>query len=173
MNYKEYQKQCKRTCPDLGGDKMNLPHMILGMVSEIPELGEAVGKQDLINAGEELADFQWYFANYCTFRGYDFSLFEKAKTEENDLMVLFIRTSQLTDLVKKNMAYSKDIDKKEEMNLLINIQGIIINAYTTFNINLQDSLDKNIAKLKVRFPDKFSEENAINRNLEEERKELE
>ena len=30
--------------------------------------------------------------------------------------------------------------------------------------------DTNIAKLKVRFPDKFTEENAINRDLEKERK---
>lgn len=33
--------------------------------------------------------------------------------------------------------------------------------------------DKNIAKLKERYPDKFTEENAINRDLEKERKILE
>ena len=39
--------------------------------------------------------------------------------------------------------------------------------------NYEKSLENNINKLKVRFPEKFTEENAINRNLEEERKQLE
>ena len=38
---------------------------------------------------------------------------------------------------------------------------------------LYKSLENNINKLKVRYPESFSEELAINRNLEQERKELE
>ena len=42
-----------------------------------------------------------------------------------------------------------------------------------YNLDFAKLLDNNIAKLKVRFPDKFTEEAALNRNLEEERKTLE
>ena len=38
--------------------------------------------------------------------------------------------------------------------------------------NIEQALQNNIDKLRVRYPDKFSEELAINRNLEMERKEL-
>lgn len=34
-------------------------------------------------------------------------------------------------------------------------------------------LDNNISKLRVRFPDKFTSENALERDLDSERKELE
>ena len=40
-------------------------------------------------------------------------------------------------------------------------------------IDYEKSLENNINKLKVRFPEKFTEENALNRNLKEERKVLE
>ena len=37
-----------------------------------------------------------------------------------------------------------------------------------FNINPDESLSANIAKLKARYPDKFSSDNALNRNLDAE-----
>mgnify|MGYP001580516215 CR=1 FL=1 len=46
-------------------------------------------------------------------------------------------------------------------------------ALTATKRTLQEALDKNIAKLKVRFGDKFREDAAINRDLPAERKALE
>ena len=40
-------------------------------------------------------------------------------------------------------------------------------------ISIEDLMAKNIAKLRARFPDRFSTEKAIHRNLDAERKELE
>lgn len=45
-------------------------------------------------------------------------------------------------------------------------------ANDELGLNLEDQLDKTINKLKIRYPDKFTTENAINRNEDEERKEL-
>jgi len=42
-----------------------------------------------------------------------------------------------------------------------------------FGINPEEAYEKNINKLKVRFPEKFSEEKALERDLEAERKTLE
>jgi hypothetical protein len=39
--------------------------------------------------------------------------------------------------------------------------------------NMEDILDTNIAKLEARYPEKFTEEAALNRNLEAEREILE
>jgi hypothetical protein len=42
-----------------------------------------------------------------------------------------------------------------------------------FGINYIDCLKTNISKLEARYPEKFTQENALNRNLENERKILE
>ena len=46
----------------------------------------------------------------------------------------------------------------------------MIDLCKEWNINFEECLDLNINKLKIRFPDKFTEENALNRDLVSERK---
>jgi hypothetical protein len=41
------------------------------------------------------------------------------------------------------------------------------------NIDLEEMLQRNIDKLKARYPEKFTQENALNRNLDVERQILE
>ena len=171
MKLKEYQLQAKRTCPSLGDIKLDLCHMVLGMNSELSELSDASIKQDKVNIGEELADIMWYVANYCTFRNLDLS---NLKWNNNSIaqqpLDWFIQ--ELTDLVKKYIAYNKEIHLIKEENLLCFIYNKI--KTTDPSVDFMDKiLQNNINKLKVRYPDKFTEENAINRNLEAERKELE
>ena len=48
-----------------------------------------------------------------------------------------------------------------------------MNLCTFNNFDLEEILQTNIDKLRVRFPEKFTKENALNRNLEQERKTLE
>jgi len=51
-------------------------------------------------------------------------------------------------------------------------KALFIIAYVN-GIDFYKQLDKNINKLKARYPDKFDSDKAINRNLEVERKTLE
>lgn len=81
--------------------------------------------------------------------------------------------AEIADVFKKKLAYNKDIDwvnVKEEVG---DLMWYIVNLCTFNEWNLEDILDTNIAKLRVRFPDKFTTENAITRNLEAEREQLE
>ena len=108
-------------------------------------------------------------SNYCTFREWDLDDLWKNKTYNGNSFI--INTSILQDIVKKFIAYNKKIDVEKEYNILT---GLISNVYDMYDgIDYEKSLENNINKLKVRFPEKFTEENAINRNLEEERKQLE
>jgi len=84
-------------------------HGLLGIVTELPELFEALSKKDRVNIGEELADIMWYVALIAS----------------------------------------------------------------THGLQLDKLAEANIAKLKARFPDKFSAEHALVRNLEVERTILE
>ncbi len=120
VEYKDYQKESTRTCPNLNdqlrqglADEM---HMVLGISTEAGELLDAYKKHfaygkelDKTNVGEEIADIMWYVSNLCRM----------------------------------------------------------------LNIDMEEMLQRNIAKLKARYPEKFDEIKALNRDLEKEREILE
>ncbi len=178
MEHKEYQKQSKRTCPSLGSLKLDSAHMVLGMNSEIVEMQEALKMKDLVNLSEELADFSWYTANYCTFRELDYSFIASYMTgtktglNSNGLVnALYKEVSLFQDQVKKFIAYNKPMED-EQASLGI-ICWYIRDLANRKGVDLQEAFNKNIAKLKERYPEGFTENQAINRNIENERKILE
>lgn len=177
MKIQVFKEQCKRTCPTLdGGIKLDLAHMVLGMNTEIVELREAIQNKDSVNIQEELADFLWYFCNYKNFRGYsEYNYDEQELTSDFAIIYkLYDRVSELQDLVKKFIAYNKEINTEVELFLLNEIYHCILSiAYSSYNADIEEGLEKNIAKLKARYPEKFDENLAINRDLETERKILE
>ena len=95
--------------------------------------------------------------------------------EDNIHMVLGMQTesAELSDVFKKNLAYKKEIDWvniKEELGDLV---WYIANMCNINGWDLRDILDTNIKKLEARYPDKYSNENAITRDLIKERQILE
>lgn len=194
MTNKEYRDKAKRTLPDLGldretqtnsiveqevGDKLNLSHMIFGLNGEIGELVQCVGTQlkiriDKVNLGEELGDIYWYISNYCHLR--ELPSPEDVQTEiPNDmcLELLLISIADLTDIVKKYIAYGKPIERPKELEIVYNIYTALSLFENTYDLEGSIIRDKNIAKLMVRYPDKYSDSNALNRDTTKERKELE
>ena len=86
---------------------------------------------------------------------------------------LVTETAELADILKKYMAYGKDIDWtnfREEMgDIMWYIAGLCV-----FNdIDMGQILDQNIAKLEARYGDKFTEDKANYRDLDNERTILE
>lgn len=172
MTIKEYQEQAFRTCASLGDLKLDLSHMALGLMSELVEYNEA---DDGVSRREELADIMWYITNYCNLRGYDlYPLAESSinifAEEKNFFTKLTLHISSLSDLVKKYVAYGKKIDKDFEKNLIGSLTELIV---TSPMFDSERDLQNNIDKLKIRYPEKFTIQNAINRDLEQERRELE
>lgn len=80
---------------------------------------------------------------------------------------------ELADPYKKQIYYGKELDKTNVAEELADFWWYAVNLARIENIDLVKALQNNIAKLKVRFPEKFTEQNAIERNLEAERVELE
>ena len=99
----------------------------------------------------------------------------RASPIDNAHMVLGMVTevAELADVFKKDMAYGKAIDWINVGEEVADVMWYLVNFCRMNNIVLERELDKNIEKLKVRFPDKFSGEAAINRNVAAERIELE
>lgn len=89
------------------------------------------------------------------------------------LMGMMTEVGELTDQFKKNLAYGKDIDWTNVTEEIGDLMWYISEFANLYNYDLEDIMQTNIAKLKARFPEKFTSDNAINRNLETERKILE
>ena len=173
MTLKNYQEQAKRTCPSLGSLKLDLSHMVLGMCSEVSELQDAIINQDRTNIGEEIADIEWYLSNYFRFREWDYdiktdNIFYKPKIKSLNYSI-----SNLQDVIKKFIAYDKEIDQEYEYQLLTAIFTEVQLLYKRFDLDGNAWRSKNIEKLKKRYPEKFTTQNALNRDLEAERKILE
>ncbi len=166
MNWKEYQTNVKRTLANLNNYKLDLSHTILGLMSEYSEYIDAVKTNDKVNKDEEIGDKCWYLAAYCILR--DINLEMKIVTV--DTKTYMYNLSLLSNLVKRYIAYNKEFDRELEIELVSKLYANLINMAGSSNI--ENILEKNINKLKVRYPEKFNETKAIDRNLEAEYKTL-
>ncbi len=161
-------------------------HAVIGMLTEIEELMENydvntgkltnlnVNKQG--NLSEELADSMWYLS--ILFREYNIANSKVEYTMKDnspfgELLEITKVNLKMLDLLKKKIYYNKEINT----DLMIECTNIIMYRMYKFcsyyNIDVSTILDKNIAKLKARYGEKFSSEKAINRDLNIEKNILE
>jgi len=178
----EYQQLASRTCPDLGKVENDL-HMWAGIQTEMGEMLDPFKKKlaynkplDLVNVGEELADAVWY--------------------EVNDLRMKNIPINDLyfaEDLDLYIRLYNEDVTDRnnEKINLIytLEIARVFVSEYDEsaaeknlafyafichiWKLDFFQILTNNITKLMVRYPQKFTEDAALNRNLDAEREQLE
>lgn len=88
-------------------------------------------------------------------------------------MGLTTEAGEFLDMLKKHIYYGKPLDlvnAREEIGDSMWYVGLAIDVLKT---TLDEVMTININKLKARYPEKFTEETAINRNLDVERKILE
>lgn len=88
-------------------------------------------------------------------------------------MGLVTEAGEFQDMLKKHVFYGKPLDEvnlKEEIGDLLWYCAIALEALDT---DFQAVMQTNIDKLKARYPEKFTEEKAENRDLAKERKILE
>ena len=81
--------------------------------------------------------------------------------------------AEFADALKKSLFYGKTLDVvnlREELGDLMWYMAIAMDELGT---DFQTEADRVIRKLKTRYPEKFTEDDAINRDLDSERKILE
>jgi NTP pyrophosphatase (non-canonical NTP hydrolase) len=89
------------------------------------------------------------------------------------LMGMTTELGELTDCFKKQLAYNKPVDwinVKEELGDLMFYVGSFCRMH---NLDLENIINTNVAKLESRYPHKFTEYHAQNRDLDKERTILE
>ncbi len=94
---------------------------------------------------------------------------------DNLHMVLGMLTEvgELADVFKKNLAYGKEIDWVNVKEEIFDTMWYVAGFCEFNNIDFEKGLENNIEKLKARYPEKFTQESALNRNLNAEREILE
>ena len=88
-------------------------------------------------------------------------------------MGIATEAGEFLDALKKSIFYGKELDRvnlKEELGDLLWYIAIAMDELGT---NFETEMERNIKKLKARYPEKFTQEHAEYRDLETERKILE
>lgn len=80
---------------------------------------------------------------------------------------------EFADAIKKNLFYGKDVDLTNLIEELGDMFWYIAIACDALEVSFEEVQRINIEKLKKRYPKKFTQDKAINRDLEAERKVLE
>ena len=189
----EYRLLAARTLPDLGSIGNNLLHMEAGIAGEF--LGEAVDilkktfaykkPLDKVHLGEELADTVWYCAGVETINKlpgtiivFDEEAIASVENIKNQTITCIkesveIRSNSIeTDCLRIILANKRAVDSTNRGAILAVI-GICMGICELLEIDFWQALTNNISKLQVRYPEKFTEEAALNRDLVAERAELE
>lgn len=172
MTLKEYSTLCNRTNADLGSLEQNVLHMDIGMFTELGELMDILKKKlaykkeiDPTHLQEEVSDVLWYAVNKA--------LFLNENIEELEEMLNVDLSDIDTEPVDIEATFQVILDC---INSGFDTPLVIASMFAIsqgFGLGFYKGLENNINKLMVRYPNKFSEEHALNRNLELERAELE
>ncbi|MCB0379145.1 MAG: nucleoside triphosphate pyrophosphohydrolase family protein [Bdellovibrionales bacterium] len=120
-----------------------------------------------------------YIKNAVKTESRDFSAIgERLQSVQNQRLLhggigLATEAGEFLDALKKHVFYGKELDTvnlREEMGDIFWYCAIIADE---LEVDFKDVMERNIAKLKARYGEKFSEDKANHRDLDEERQILE
>jgi len=80
---------------------------------------------------------------------------------------------ELQDALKKHLIYGKPLDNVNVMEECGDLLWYIALTLDAAGYTMEHAMERNISKLRKRFPEKFTEVEALNRNLDTERGALE
>lgn len=195
MNFEDYSKEAIKTASTNGElllsrleapHKLNLLHAALGMASEAGEVLEWAAAPSVLPESElvaELGDCLW-FMNLAVHR-YQFDLEHLVKVaaaladeyyepevifENVDIAseMLSISAGTVCNLVKASIFYGRVIEPEFVLHAAGEYLAGIILCCRALKITLEEVMDKNIAKLRARYGEAFSEERANSRDLKKE-----
>lgn len=86
---------------------------------------------------------------------------------------LFTEIGELVDIFKRHIFYGKEIDYTNMDEEIGDCLWYIAILMDFCGVNFEQCMERNIRKLRTRFPQKFDEENALSRDLAAERTALE
>lgn len=176
---------------------LRLIHAAAGISSEISEIIELADNLAVVFNGESLdrtnlmeegSDLLWYLGIACDVldctekvtNSMDFIadkidddiVLQESIREASIRLALF--AGEFQDLViKKTCFYGKTVKDEDLSDLLARIHETVSILCNEAGYTVEEARERNIAKLKARYGDKFTEAAALERNLKAERRVLE
>lgn len=146
MKLTEYKKQAVRTMKA----GMNYNDVMFGMIGEFGEAVECVKKKQFHNAKDideklkkEIGDFLWYIVTFIEKKN---ELIRDKKLNKIDECIFNIQY-HLTEIIFMNKESSVD-----------NVMKNITELCSLYGFNLEEILQMNIDKLKIRYPEIYTDE---------------
>lgn len=191
LSYREYQTNAPNTKADLRLEAYEGSHMSLGLFTELGELQTSIyttlygnpDDVDITNVKEEIGDTLWYYACLSTIASFNMETLASASITEleipefRDLQrtnhLLIVYTSEIADCYKKLLAYREPVSYGKLQSYMIAVLKLINNICRFYSLDINNVMYVNIAKLAARYPNKFRAFNAVQRDLDKERKTLE
>lgn len=181
MEATEYAFAALRTRTDLGRND-NRTHALMGMVTEAGEVVDiakrkfAYGKPvDTVNLLEEIGDYLWYVAVLCDAVDHDYAAivhaastsFEEIKEDQRvwSLTEVSLGLSTVTPGILEG---TRDVEESIGISIVF-----CLYALDLYDMTIEQAQAANIAKLTARYPEKFTNDLALNRDLTAERGALE
>lgn len=81
----------------------------------------------------------------------------------NSVMGLCGESGEVIDLVKKNVSHGHPLNREKLIDELGDVAWYLAECATVLDVTLEEVLERNIEKLKKRYPEGFSTERSINR----------
>ena len=88
---------------------------------------------------------------------------EKKDVLINAVMGLCGESGEAIDIVKKHLHQGHELDREKLVKELGDIAWYLAEAAYALDVNLDDVLEQNIAKLKARYPEGFDADKSIHR----------
>lgn len=88
---------------------------------------------------------------------------DKKEILTNSVMGLCGESGEACDIVKKHLFHGHELDRDSLIKELGDVAWYLAEAATALDISLDEVLERNIEKLRKRYPDGFSFEASINR----------
>lgn len=187
LTLRQYQELALVTKPTSTSLTEDIQHSGFGLVTEIGEIVDAYKRQkfygkplDKVNLLEEIGDVLWYLVVGL------YGLENGQPTEVTDIedlgdispLTTGFLLGRLSHYSSNVLLYSSGFDDQQAYeNYLMQDFKLVLTLLRVLcvkeDLDWEKAKELNIAKLKARFPTGFTQHEALNRNLLEERKVLE
>lgn len=178
--------KAKATLPIIATNEYfsDILHAVIGMVTEAGEFTEGVSSAnynsrpiDVVNCDEEMGDLMWYVAVYYKARNlpidFDAQTMFFFKGFEGITLPMVTISCNLLDMFKKHIFYGRSFDLEAADAQVARLVGLVAAYCLMRGRSLESVCKQNIDKLKARYPEKFDAQQALFRDLENERRVLE
>lgn len=175
MNLKEYTGYAIRTAATptpCDERELNIVHFLIGVQTEVNEL--ILESTEPYQLKEEIGDLLWYCALGANTIGLTLDDIELLPIDDVDPEVyLQIVAMNCCDTAKRMIFYRKPIEDHEVAQLIGFVLSTVERLLNLYRLDYEEVMEANIEKLRVRYPDKYTDFHALNRNLLKEKRVLE